>query len=63
MTCHSAHYVQAKPSPPREYRESTVKKTKKSFGAQFSDDEVPQTAENFKLVLYGRPGVAFMPLF
>lgn len=41
MICHSAHYVQSQPSSPRGYWESTVKKMKKSFGAQFPDDEVP----------------------
>ncbi|HEY8024553.1 MAG TPA: c-type cytochrome [Burkholderiaceae bacterium] len=42
LTCHSAHYPQMQPgSSPRTYWEATVKKMKKPFGAQFSDDDIP----------------------
>ncbi len=42
LLCHSAHYAQMQPSSsPRGYWEATVKKMKKPFGAQFSDDDIP----------------------
>jgi len=41
MTCHSAHYVQMQPTSSRAYWDSTVKKMKKPFGAQFPDQDIP----------------------
>ena len=42
LLCHSAHYAQMQPpTSPRGYWEATVKKMKKPFGAQFSDDDIP----------------------
>ena len=42
LLCHSAHYAQMQPSSsPRSYWEATVKKMKKPFGAQFSDEDIP----------------------
>src|SRR5471030_3056911 len=42
LQCHSAQYPQTQPpATPRGYWEATVKKMKKPFGAQFSDDEIP----------------------
>lgn len=42
LLCHSAHYAQMQPpSSPRGYWEATVKKMKKPFGAQFSDEDIP----------------------
>lgn len=41
LLCHSAHYAQMQPTSPRSYWEATVKKMKKPFGAQFSDDDIP----------------------
>lgn len=41
MTCHSAHYVQTQPpSSSRKYWDTTVKKMKKPFGAQFPDADI-----------------------
>ena len=42
LQCHSAQYPQMQPATsPRTYWEATVKKMKKPFGAQFSDDDIP----------------------
>ena len=42
LLCHSAQYTQMQPpTSPRSYWEATVKKMKKPFGAQFSDDDIP----------------------
>ena len=42
LLCHSAQYAQMQPpTSPRSYWEATVKKMKKPFGAQFSDDDIP----------------------
>ncbi|KQZ45083.1 hypothetical protein ASD58_02200 [Duganella sp. Root1480D1] len=42
LLCHSAQYAQMQPpGSPRNYWEATVKKMKKPFGAQFSDEDIP----------------------
>jgi sulfite dehydrogenase len=42
MTCHSAQYPATQPpSSNRAYWETTVKKMKKPFGAQFDDADIP----------------------
>ncbi|MFL6676394.1 MAG: c-type cytochrome [Massilia sp.] len=42
MTCHSAHYVQTQPpTSSRKYWDTTVRKMKKPFGAQFPDADIP----------------------
>ena len=42
LICHSAHYPKMQPgSLPRAYWETTVKKMKKPFGAQFADEDIP----------------------
>jgi cytochrome c5 len=53
LLCHSAHYAQMQPpSSPRSYWEATVKKMKKPFGAQFSDDDIPAMVDYLSKV-YG----------
>jgi mono/diheme cytochrome c family protein len=42
MTCHAAQYVSTQPpSSNRAYWETTVKKMKKPFAAQFDDADIP----------------------
>jgi sulfite dehydrogenase len=42
MTCHAAQYAATQPpSSNRSYWETTVKKMKKPFGAQFNDADIP----------------------
>jgi sulfite dehydrogenase len=40
VACHSAHYVATQPPSARAYWETTVKKMKKPFGAQFDDADI-----------------------
>lgn len=53
LLCHSAHYAQMQPpSSARAYWESTVKKMKKPFGAQFPDQDIPAMVD-YLVKLYG----------
>lgn len=59
LQCHSAQYPQMQPpASPRGYWEATVKKMKKPFGAQFSDDDIPAMVD-YLVKTYGaeRPAV------
>jgi cytochrome c5 len=59
MTCHSAHYVQTQPTSSRAYWDATVKKMKKTFGAQFADADIPAMVD-YLVKTYGveRPAVS-----
>jgi sulfite dehydrogenase len=58
MTCHAAQYAATQPpSSNRAYWETTVKKMKKPFGAQFDDADIPAMVD-YLVKTYGneRPG-------
>ena len=58
LVCHSAQYVQFQPpSSPRGYWEATVRKMKKTFGAQFADEDVAAMVD-YLVKTYGAERVA-----
>ena len=61
MICHSVHYIQSQPfSSPRSYWDATVKKMKKPFGAQFSDEDIPDMVD-YLVKIYGAERGAVAP--
>lgn len=63
MTCHAAEYPATQPpSSNRAYWETTVKKMKKPFGAQFDDADIPAMVD-YLVKTYGneRSGAAPQP--
>lgn len=60
MMCHSANYVQMQPPSSRAYWETTVKKMKKPFGAQFPDEDVPAIVDYLSKT-YGTEKTAAAP--
>jgi sulfite dehydrogenase len=58
LVCHSAQYVQFQPpSSPRGYWEATVRKMKKTFGAQFADEDIAVMVD-YLVKTYGAERVA-----